>query len=1467
MFQGNRGLSLNILSRLKNNSKVSHRGLSYSLVLLGFCWLLIAVKVNAEGIVPIDATFEYYSYGYCSVNDSQKGCCTTPNAGFRMSGGVHLNAPRTACLGILNAERAFMQCNGTTASKPNAIWQSPPPYPGCELVTPYSNGSTGRRGTESIITTACPLNSSNVNGKCVCNGGFYAANSSCVPINPKNNGGPSGPSRPHTCQPINISTGNKYLAETDYTGKGPFPLRIARIYNSQANHPGLMGYNWRIDVQSSVTSMSPTTVRVNDADNRALGFTLVNGQWMADADIKEKLTTTQDSAGVITSWTLRYADNSRKIFDWKGRLNTLVTAQGLVQTLVFSDGTSGTNGGYVLDAQGNATEVILPEGLPIRLNAPSSRTLQYGYDAKLRLSKITTSSGSAYRYTYDAANNLISVTYPDGRIKQYRYNESDFRSNTQLPHALTGIIDENGVRIASYHYDNNGRVVQEERGPEADLGIEKNRLSYTTDASGSPSNSTLTGPLGGVSTYSFKNILGTLKSTGQLRAAGSGYDSALDSISYDGRGNITSRIDYKGNITTYQYDPVRNLEISRTESVGTPQARIITTQWHPTLNLPIAVNEQGKTTNYTYHDLAGYLLSKTIQDSSTGQTRTWTYTYTSSAEGVPQRLLKTVDGPRTDVADVTQYSYYPNGDLQSVTNALGHTTQLSNYDAEGNPQIITDANGVVTDLTYTPQGWLASVSTAGNTSSFEHDAVGLITKVTRGDGSWLSYTWDGARRLTKITNNLDETIEYSLDAMGNRTAQRIKDASSSLTQQQTWVYDELGRLLRSVGAVGQTSAQQYDPNDNPTVSTNPKQHSNTKAYDALDRLVANTDPLNGVTALAYDAQDNLTQVQDPRGVTTRYVYDGLGNLTQLISPDSGTTSYSHDAAGNVISKTDANGVVTTYSYDALNRLTGKQYPATPALNVQYHHDMTADGNHGIGRLTAVQDASGVLGYHYDERGNLTEQLRSVAVNGVDQYDSLGYAYDGANQLSRIDYPLGLSIHYPRNAAGQVSQVQLQVGGGQPSGFASNLSYLPFGPLKSLTWANGVSLSRSFDQDYRLTEQSVAGWNSQYGYDANSNIATLNSSLLGELNYNYDALDRLTAEQKASQQQSYSYDAVGNRTGKTVAPIVNGEAQATTTTTYQYASASNRLTQIDSQAVTTDAAGNLTQDRGNRELIYDPQNRLSSVKLDGNTVAEFRYNALGQRTHKISAQGTTTFLYGPDGQLLGETLFSSAGQKLRSQFYIWLDSLPLGGVTVSYDGEGAIASSTPFYLHSDHLNTPRLATDQNQQNVWQWQSDAFGGGQASGSLALNLRFPGQYFDQESGLHYNYFRDYDPQTGRYVESDPIGLKGGLNTYAYVQGNPLALSDPDGLSPKSPRFWCFWCGAPHGGVAGVYCPDCDTKSRDPNGGVPPNPSTPDNEGENPPANCPNGNCEQELKLQVDPVTGALLFILIWVCSTVAG
>lgn len=168
----------------------------------------------------------------------------------------------------------------------------------------------------------------------------------------------------------------------------------------------------------------------------------------------------------------------------------------------------------------------------------------------------------------------------------------------------------------------------------------------------------------------------------------------------------------------------------------------------------------------------------------------------------------------------------------------------------------------------------------------------------------------------------------------------------------------------------------------------------------------------------------------------------------------------------------------------------------------------------------------------------------------------------------------------------------------------------------------------------------------------------------------------------------------------------------------------------------------------------------------------------------SNHGTASFSYGQGGQLLSEVALNTANQALSRKNLIWLGAMPLAQVSEVLAADGSVASTEFVYLHADHLNTPRVATDSTGAVVWNWNSDAFGVASANedvdgdGALVVvNLRFSGQYFDVESGLHYNYFRNYDPSTGRYIESDPIGLRGGVNTYAYVGGNPLIYSDPTG------------------------------------------------------------------------------------------
>ncbi|HHM9570774.1 TPA: RHS repeat domain-containing protein, partial [Pseudomonas aeruginosa] len=463
---------------------------------------------------------------------------------------------------------------------------------------------------------------------------------------------------------------------------------------------------------------------------------------------------------------------------------------------------------------------------------------------------------------------------------------------------------------------------------------------------------------------------------------------------------------------------------------------------------------------------------------------------------------------------------------------------------------------------------------------------------------------------------------------------------------------------------------------------------------------------------------------------------------------------------------------------------------------------------GIGRLGAIDGARDSLVYRYDERGNLVEQVRSIRLDQQTLLDRVTYRYDAANQLLEIGYPSGLAIGYPRNAGGQVASVTLAVGDKAPSTLVGQIAYLPFGPLLRLTWGNGITLSREYDQDYQLLRQKVGPWQSDYQHDANGNIQQHRHSLWGTLDYQYDPLDRLTEERGVQGGRSYAYDAVGNRTQRSDNPASGGTASSQD---YQYAPDSNRLTAIGAQAVTSDAAGNLTQDRAARKLAYDAQGRLQSVSLDGQQVAEYRYNALGQRIVKLTPESVTTYLYGPDGQLLGEAEHDGSGRKLRAQYYLWLDSLPLATIDADYDAQGKVGNPTLLYLHGDHLDTPRLATDASGQIAWQWQSDAFGRGEAlsQGSTQVNLRFPGQYYDAESGLRYNYFRDYDPETGRYVESDPVETLRKLNNpemtflnsgesmlqatpywehgftpnhnYTYSDNNPTAKSDKHGLSPN--------------------------------------------------------------------------------------
>ena len=210
---------------------------------------------------------------------------------------------------------------------------------------------------------------------------------------------------------------------------------------------------------------------------------------------------------------------------------------------------------------------------------------------------------------------------------------------------------------------------------------------------------------------------------------------------------------------------------------------------------------------------------------------------------------------------------------------------------------------------------------------------------------------------------------------------------------------------------------------------------------------------------------------------------------------------------------------------------------------------------------------------------------------------------------------------------------------------------------------------------------------------------------------------------------------------------------------------NKISAVGSDSYSYDAAGNITDD-GTRVYVWDDAGRLKEVEISSTTVGAYTYNASNQRAIKVASSVTTHYIYGAGGLLYGE--YDSAGDMIRE--YIYLNSEPLTQIN---DG----SPETPTYLHTDNLGTPRYGTSAAGSQVWAWDSDAFGNAAPSSSVTVNLRMAGQYHDAETGLFYNWNRYYNPQIGRYVSSDPIGLEGGINTFNYVEQNPLLYTDPTG------------------------------------------------------------------------------------------
>jgi len=657
-----------------------------------------------------------------------------------------------------------------------------------------------------------------------------------------------------TCQtpnPVLITRGEKILPQTDYLGpsgldytrtfRGKHGRFISNHENPLFDHSGtgpLKGCLPMVYMHPQQTGSIPREYCFPymaigqqeygylDAMGRYIKFTGTPESPTSTPDVIDRLVQVTDAQGAKT-WVIRRGNNTLEIYGNGARLEKRVAHDGHTYTTTYGTGTR--------------TEA----------EDRSGRSIQLSYGPRGTVDHLIDPAGSVYDYSYDSNFNLTSVTYPpepsgSRPSKTYHYG-SNYNNGYRTLYSLTGISDEFDHRYSTFTYDSQGRVTSTRL--HAGSGVDVNQYGLNYSSVYQPA---VTDPLGNVRTYSFAPVRNydVIKSVSQPGGAGSA--AATRTATYDDQRNATSRDNFNGKRVCYGYDLSRNLETVRVEGLNAGAScavtaanatlpaggRKVSTQWHPAWRLETKIAEPGKITTLVYNgqpdpfngnavascapasarlpdgtpiavvckrveqattDANGALgFSAALQTTVPARTQSWTYNQYGQ--------VLSEDGPRTNVSDITTYTYYGDttadhmpGDLQSVTDAVGRVTQYSKYNRHGQLIESTDPNGVVTTNTYDLRMRLLSTTVAGQTTRYEYDPVGQLKKVTLPDASWVGYDYDGAHRQTAVYDNKGNRIDYVLDNAGNRTGENTKDPSGALKRQLARSIDALGRVQQTTG--------------------------------------------------------------------------------------------------------------------------------------------------------------------------------------------------------------------------------------------------------------------------------------------------------------------------------------------------------------------------------------------------------------------------------------------------------------------------------------------------------------------------------------------------------------------------------------------------------------------------------------------------------------------------------------------
>ncbi|MCA3174272.1 MAG: RHS domain-containing protein, partial [Burkholderiales bacterium] len=784
----------------------------------------------------------------------------------------------------------------------------------------------------------------------------------------------------------------------------------------------------------------------------------------------------------------------------------------------------------------------------------------------------------------------------------------------------------------------------------------------------------------------------------------------------------------------------------------------------------------------------------------------------------------------------TRYEVDAGGNLTKETNPLGHSRQYS-YDKVGNVTLATDARGQQIQASYDALNRRLNLTNpVGGVHKLQYNAQGLPITETDEDGRTTQAEFDNFLRISKQVDGLGNITQYSYALPDGSNAGGVgalfdptETRFPTFTQQQR--YDLLERptsqtLLNpnSLGTEGLVSSATHDKRGQVLSETDANGKTHSYRYDALGQLIETTDSLGNKTLAQYDARGNLIQIIDAKGNVNKFTFDRNNRVIQETLPLGQTTQYQYDAAGNLTQKTDPNGHKTNYRFDAANRLievkhtqAGGTLVRTTSYTWDAEDNLTAwsDTDHSRSQTSSAS-------LSYDAAGRKTQEAISYPSGTTLSYQ---YAYSPAGNKTRLTWPDGTAIDYSYSPHGELHTVTIP-----GEGTISVVEYKWLEPSK-ITLPGGSTQNRTLDgllylEDLKVKtpgQQTILSITNTWGKvqelktQARSDTANGTSSSKSS-SFGYDDEIRLTQVQTdtgglfGTDTERYTLDAVGNRIAHSK---VSSGAWA-----YD---ANNRLTQIGSgscgqSGVTCyqyDAAGNLTQKQTATQVWrygYDTQNRLIQVQDgSGQQIARYGYDPLDRRLWKeqfrdkdgqlLPQAQRTHYLYADEGLIAeatqaitlnpdGSTTSNSAAQ-ISTQYGLKPHSEwgtgPLFIKTKNSNGQDTFA-----YYHHDQQQTPVQATDKAGNIVWAASYAAFGKAsittpqatQDKPTLTSHLRLPGQYEDAETGLHYNYRRYYDPDIGRYISQDPIGLEGGLNQYQYANADPINQTDATGECP--------WCAA---------------------------------------------------------------------------